>query len=176
MSRICLDEIAAGFWKQKELAEKAFFQVRSDYDFFHKLGEFSNSIAAIIKHISGNLSSRWRDFLTTDGEKPNRDRDGEFIVGEQDTRDNLVVAWEVGWSTLFEALASLTDDDFPKIVEIRGERYTVHQALIRSLTHVAYHVGQMVYLSRLMQKEGWEWITIAPGQSRKFTEGKKDPA
>jgi hypothetical protein len=169
-SRTCLDEITFGFRKQKEWADKAFSQVREDSDFYCKPGEFSNSIAAIIKHVAGNLSSRWRGFLTSDGEKPDRDRDAEFFVGEKDTRANLITAWETGWSTLFETLANLTDDDFQKTVRIRGEQHTVHQALLRSLAHVAYHTGQIVYLSRLMQKEGWEWITIAPGQSRQFTE------
>lgn len=170
VSRTCLDEMAFGFRKQKEWADKAFSQVRADSDFFRKPGEWSNSIAAILKHVAGNLSSRWRDFLTSDGEKPDRDRDAEFVIGEQDTRANIIAAWERGWSTLFDTLANLTDDDLPRTIRIRGEEHTVHQALLRSLTHVAYHSGQIVYLSRLMQKEGWEWITIAPGQSRQFTE------
>jgi hypothetical protein len=170
VSRTFLDEIAFGFRKQKDWADKAFTQVKADGDFFRKPGEFSNSIAAIIKHVAGNLASRWRDFLTSDGEKPDRDRDAEFVIGEQDTRANLIASWEAGWSTLFDTLASLTDDEFQKTVLIRGEQHSVHQALLRSLTHVAYHTGQIVYLSRLVQKEGWEWITIAPGQSRQFTE------
>jgi hypothetical protein len=169
-SRIYLDEITFGFRKQKAWAEKAFTQVQADGDFFRKPGEFSNSIAAIIKHVAGNLFSRWRDFLTSDGEKPDRNRDAEFVIEEQDTRANLIVAWERGWSTLFDTLASLGDTDFAKTVRIRGEEHTVHQALLRSLAHVAYHTGQIVYLSRLMQKDGWEWITIAPGQSRQFNE------
>jgi hypothetical protein len=169
-SRTYLEEIAFGFRRQKEWAEKAFTQVLADSDFFRKPGEFSNSIAAVIKHVAGNLSSRWRDFLTSDGEKPDRNRDTEFVIGEQDSRANLIAAWERGWSTLFDTLSNLTDDDFPRTVRIRGEDHTVHQALLRSLAHVAYHTGQIVYLSRLTQKEGWEWITIAPGQSGHFNE------
>ena len=169
-SRTCLEEITFGFRKQKEWAEQAFTQVRADSDFFRKPGEFSNSIAAIIKHVAGNLSSRWRDFLTSDGEKPDRNRDAEFVIGEQDTRANLIAAWERGWSTLFDTLTGLSDADLQKAVRIRGEEHTALQALLRSLAHVAYHAGQIVYLSRLMQKEGWEWITIAPGQSRQFNE------
>src|SRR5277367_2688048 len=119
MSRTFLDEIAFGFRKQKDWADKAFSQVREDSDFFRRPGEFSNSIAAIIKHVAGNLSSRWQDFLTSDGEKPDRNRDAEFFVGEEDTRANLIAAWEAGWSTLFDTLASLTDDDFQKPVLIR---------------------------------------------------------
>jgi hypothetical protein len=170
VSRICLDEITFGFRKQKEWAEKGFTQVKADSDFFRKPGEFSNSIAAIIKHVAGNLFSRWRDFLSSDGEKPDRNRDAEFVIGEQDTRPNLIAAWERGWSTLFDTLANLSDADFQKTIRIRGEPHTVYQALLRSLAHVAYHTGQIVYLSRLMQKDGWEWITIAPGQSTQFNE------
>jgi uncharacterized damage-inducible protein DinB len=170
VSRTCLEEITFGFRKQKEWADKAFGQVQADSDFFRKPGEFSNSIAAIIKHVAGNLRSRWRDFLTSDGEKPDRNRDAEFVIGEQDTRANLVAAWESGWSTLFDTLTKLSDADLPKTIRIRGEEHTVYQALLRSLTHVAYHTGQIVYLSRLVQKEGWQWITIAPGQSRHFNE------
>src|SRR6516162_2225229 len=170
VSRTYLEEITFGFRKQKEWADKAFVQVQADRDFFRKPGEFSNSIAAIIKHVAGNLSSRWRDFLTSDGEKPDRDRDAEFLIGEQDTRANLIAAWERGWATLFDALAALSDVDFDKTIRIRGEDHTVYQALLRSLTHVAYHTGQIVYLSRLVQEEGWEWITIAPSQSRQFNE------
>jgi hypothetical protein len=124
-----LEEIAFGFRKQKEWAEKAFAQVQSDSDFFRKPGEFSNSIAVIIKHVAGNLSSRWRDFLTSDGEKPDRNRDTEFIIGEQDTRPNLMAAWERGWSNLFDTVRSLRDADLQKTVLIRGEKHTVYQAL-----------------------------------------------
>ena len=170
ISRLCLEEITFGFRKQKEWAEKGFTQVQTDTDFFRKPGEFSNSIAAIIKHVAGNLFSRWRDFLSSDGEKPDRNRDAEFVIGEQDTRPNLIAAWERGWSTLFDTLANLSDADFQKTIRIRGEPHTVYQALLRSLAHVAYHTGQIVYLSRLMQKDGWEWITIAPGQSTQFNE------
>lgn len=175
--RALLDEIAAGFRTQKEWADKAFSQVKEDGDFFRKPGEHSNSVATIVKHVAGNLASRWRDFLTSDGEKPDRDRDAEFVISEQDTRPALVAAWERGWSVLFDTLAALTDADFPRTVLIRGQPHTVHQALLRSLTHVAYHTGQIVYLCRLVQPEGWQWITIAPGQSRQFTEamqGRKD--
>jgi hypothetical protein len=169
-SRTLLDEIAFGFRKQKEWADKGFTQVQADSDFFRKPGEFSNSIAAIIKHVAGNLSSRWRDFLTSDGEKPDRNRDAEFVIGENDTRAKLIAAWERGWSTLFDTLANLTDTDISKTIRIRGEEHTVYQALLRSLAHVAYHTGQIVYLSRLMQKEGWKWITIPPGQSSQYNE------
>jgi hypothetical protein len=168
--RARLEEIAFSLRKQKEWADKALAQVQSDSDFFGKPGEHSNSIAAIIKHVAGNLSSRWRDFLTSDGEKPERDRDAEFVIGEQDSRANLIAAWDSGWSTLFDTLTNLVDADLERTLRIRGEEHMVYQAGLRSLTHMAYHTGQVVYLSRLMQKEGWEWITIAPGQSAQVNE------
>ena len=160
-----LEDILFSFRKQKELAEKAFRQV-TDEGFFRKPGEHSNSIAIIIKHVAGNLASRWTDFLTTDGDKPWRNRDAEFIIGPEDTRQNLLAAWERGWAALFQNLGSLQEADLLKKVTIRKEEHSVFQAIHRSLTHTSYHVGQIVYLSRLATKEGWEWITIPPGQSR----------
>ena len=163
-----LDDIVFSFRKQKGLAEKAFRQVVSDEDFFRKPGEYSNSIAAVIKHVAGNLASRWTDFLTTDGDKPWRDRDDEFIITPADTRAHLLEAWEAGWDTLFRTLGELGEEDLQKRITIRGEAHSVLQAIHRSLTHTAYHAGQIVYLSRLVQQDGWEWITIAPGQSKQF--------
>jgi hypothetical protein len=160
-----LEDIRFTFRKHKEMAEKAFRQV-GDEAFFQKLGEYSNSIAIIIKHVAGNLASRWTDFLTSDGDKPWRDRDDEFILGPNDTRPSLMAAWERGWSALFQSLDNLQEADLVKTVTIRREEHTVFQAIHRSLTHTAYHVGQIVYLSHLLTKEGWEWITIPPGQSQ----------
>jgi hypothetical protein len=160
-----LEDIIFSFRKHKDLAEKAFKQVK-DQDFFKKPGDYSNSIAIIIKHVGGNLASRWTDFLTSDGDKPWRDRDAEFVIGPDDTRANLLAAWEKGWAAVFQALAGLREEDLLTKVPIRGEKHTVFQAIHRSLTHTAYHVGQIVYLSRLVTKEGWEWITIPLGQSQ----------
>jgi len=162
------DDITFSFRKQKQMAEQAFGQVKSDEDFFRKPGEFSNSIAAILKHVAGNLASRWTDFLTSDGEKPWRDRDAEFVITDADTRAHLLAAWETGWNTLFQTLAGLREEHLAMRITIRGEEHSVLQALHRSLTHTAYHTGQIVYLSRLMQQEGWQWLTIPPGQSRQF--------
>jgi hypothetical protein len=159
-----LEDVTFSFRKQKQMAEQAFNQV-ADEDFFRKPGPDSNSIALILKHVSGNLASRWTDFLTTDGDKPWRDRDREFVLGPEDTRQHLLAAWQHGWSVLFQTLEGLGEGDLQKTVTIRGEPHTVVQALDRSLTHTAYHVGQMVYLSRLLTREGWQWITIPPGQS-----------
>jgi len=160
-----LEDIIFSFRKQKELAEKALRQVEDD-NLFKEPGEHSNSIASIIKHIGGNLASRWTDFLTTDGDKPWRDRDAEFVIGPEDTRERLIAAWEAGWSALFQSLNSLQEADLSKTVTIRREEHTVFQAIHRSLTHTTYHVGQIVYLARLVTREGWKWITIPPGQSQ----------
>jgi uncharacterized damage-inducible protein DinB len=162
-----LEDITFSFRKHKELAEKAFQQI-ADQAFFKKPGEHSNSIAAIIKHVARNLASRWTDFLTTDGDKPWRDRDAEFIIGSEDTRQSLLTAWEAGWTALFRTLGNLQEADLLKKVTIRREEHTVLQAIHRSLTHTAYHVGQIVYLSRLVTKDGWQWITIPPGQSQQW--------
>jgi hypothetical protein len=165
LGKAYLEDITFSFRKQKELAEKAFGQVQ-DQGFFHKPAEHSNSVALIIKHVAGNLASRWTDFLTTDGDKPWRDRDAEFLIGPNDTRERLLAAWEAGWEVFFQALSTLQEADLLKTVTIRREAHTVLQAVHRSLTHTAYHVGQIVYLSRLVTTEGWQWITIPPGQSQ----------
>jgi hypothetical protein len=160
-----LDDILFSYRKHKELAEKAFRQV-DDQGFFRKPGEHSNSIAAILKHVAGNLASRWTDLLTTDGDKPWRDRDAEFLIGPDDTRERLLAAWEVGWAALLQTLAGLHEGDLLKTITIRREEHTVFQAIHRSLTHTAYHVGQIIYLSRLLTPAGWQWITVPPGQSQ----------
>ena len=162
-----LEDIIFSFRKHKELAEKAYRQV-ADEDFFKKPGEHSNSIAIIIEHVAGNLASRWTDFLTTGGDKPWRDRDAEFAIGPEDTRPGLLAAWERGWTVLFQSLGNLQEADLLRKVTIRREEHTVFQAIHRSLTHTSYHVGQIVYLARWVTKEGWQWITIPPGQSEQF--------
>jgi hypothetical protein len=166
-----IDDIVFSCRKYKEYAEKAFRQVDSDEVFFRKPGEHSNSIAIIIKHLAGNLKSRFTDFLTTDGDKPWRDRDGEFVIDPADSRANLLRAWEDGWAALFDSLAHLQEEDLLKKVPIRGEEHTVLQALHRALSHTAYHVGQIVYLARLMTSDGWKWITVPPGQTDRVKVG-----
>src|SRR5262249_4920243 len=117
-------------------------------------------------HLAGNLASRWTDFLTSDGDKPWRDRDAEFVIGPDDTRARLLDAWEAGWAVLFQTLSGLTEADLTRRVTIRGEGHTVLQAIDRSLPHAAYHTGQIVYLARLLKTDGWQWLTIPPGQSQ----------
>jgi uncharacterized damage-inducible protein DinB len=154
------------FQRHKGLADQAMAQL-NDEEFFRRPAELVNPVALIVKHLAGNMVSRWTDFLTTDGEKTTRDRDDEFLVAEQDTRANLVDAWERGWRVLFATLASLSDSDLEKSVTIRGESQTVRQALLRGMGHVAYHTGQILYIARWLKPES-PWLTIAPGQSRGF--------
>lgn len=161
------DDVVFTFRKHKTMAEKAIQQL-DDATFFRKPGEQSNSIAAIVKHLAGNFGSRFSDFLTTDGDKPWRDRDSEFVIGESDTRDKLLADWERGWAILIDALDCLKEEDWLKMVRIRGEEHTVLQALHRALAHTAYHVGQITYLARLLTTGDWKWITIPPGQSKEW--------
>ena len=159
-----LTDLTHEFRRHKEMADKAMSQL-SDDQFFQRPGELVNPVALIVKHVGGNLTSRWTDFLTTDGEKPTRDRDGEFRLTEQDTRARLLAAWEAGWKTLFDTIAGLKESDLGKTVLIRGEPHTAYQALLRAVTHAAYHVGQITYLTRLLRPDA-TWLTIPPGQSR----------
>src|SRR5262249_29261580 len=145
-----------------------------DAEFFQQPGEHSNSVAAIVKHLAGNLRSRWTDFLTSDGDKPWRDRDGEFVIGPEDSRDSLLSAWQQGWDALFAALADLGEADLLKEVTIRGEQHTALQAIARGRAHAAYPAGQVLYAARLVKKGQWRYVTVPPGQSRLFrAEGHK---
>jgi len=163
MSQLIAD-IALEFRKHKDMADRAMAGL-SEEAFFRRPGEQVNPVALIVKHLAGNLASRWSDFLTTDGEKPTRDRDTEFVAGPADTRASLLAAWERGWSILFGTLATLKDSDLEKVIPIRGEAHRVQQALLRGLDHAAYHVGQILYLARWLNPSG-EWLTVPPGKSR----------
>jgi uncharacterized damage-inducible protein DinB len=158
-----IGDIAHEFRRHKNLADRAMGAL-DDEGFFRQPAEQVNSVAIVVKHLAGNLLSRWTDFLTTDGDKPSRNRDGEFLIGVQDSRPQLLAQWEAGWNALLGTIDALKDDDLDRSVTIRGEPHTVQQALLRGLTHVAYHVGQITYLSRLYQPNS-PWLTIAPGQS-----------
>jgi hypothetical protein len=160
-----IDDVVFSFRKQKGSAEKALGQL-DDQAFFRQPREGSNSVAIIVKHLAGNLKSRWTDFLTTDGDKPWRDRDGEFLIGPDDTRARLLAAWEDGWAAVLGTMSMLGEADLLKTITIRGEAHTAMQAIHRSLTHVAYHVGQILYVARLVNEGPWQWITIPPGQSQ----------
>lgn len=124
----------------------------------------TNSVAILLRHLGGNLQSRWTEFLTTDGEKPTRDRDREFEDWDGD-RASLLAYFDAGWNALTTAIAQLNDSNIDQPVFIRGERHTIAQALARSVTHLSYHVGQISLVARLVHSGEWRWLTIAPGQS-----------
>lgn len=155
------------FASLRRFAERALAQV-SDDDFFVVLGPSDNSLAVMVKHLAGNLRSRWRAFLTTDGEKPDRDRDGEFEVTEGEARAALMEAWEEGWGHLAAALDPLTDEDLVRSVTIRGEAFTVLQAIQRQISHYAFHVGQIVFLAKHLAGTNWKSLTIPKGASKSF--------
>lgn len=162
-----LDEARRSFHGYKRLAEGTFDQL-DEADFFYAPDGESNSIAIIMKHISGNLRSRWTDFLTTDGEKPDRHRDQEFEMNPGTNREQLMRAWEDGWNCVFSALASLQPSDFCRMVYIRGDAHSVLQAINRSLAHMAYHVGQIVYVGKHIRKAQWASLSIPKGKSAEF--------
>lgn len=162
-----LDDAILQFRKLKQLADKALAQV-GDQDFFATLDAESNSLALIVKHVAGNSRSRWTDFLTSDGEKADRNRDSEFVIEKDDTRASLLSRWDAGWRILFDALAPLTPDDLERTVLIRGEPHTVLQAINRQLTHYAYHVGQIVFLGKHFAAENWQTLSIPRGKSEEF--------
>jgi hypothetical protein len=127
----------------------------------------SNSVAVIFKHVAGNLRSRWTDFLTTDGEKPDREREREFDASGED-RAAVLARWEQGWSVLFETLDGLEPADLLRTVTIRREPHTVIEAVSRQLSHYAYHAGQVVFLAKHLKSEGWRYLSIPPGESERF--------
>jgi len=166
--RLVVDAIGKRFATYKAMAEKAFGQI-SDSQLRQALDENTNSIAVIVKHMAGNLQSRFTDFLTSDGEKPERDRDAEFVDDFAD-RAAMLLAWERGWRCLFDALAMLLDGDLGKTITIRGEPHSVIDALLRQLSHASYHVGQIVQVSRFLAKDRWTVLTIPRGGSKKFNQ------
>jgi hypothetical protein len=157
------------FERMKKLADKAISQMPPEH-FFTAPAEGDNSVAVIVKHVGGNLQSRWTDFMTSDGEKPGRNRDTEFMVLPEDTREHLLTGWGSGWSALFGALAPLSPADLERFVKIRGEPLTVLQAISRQLTHYSYHVGQIVYLAKHFSGPAWSSLSIPPGGSAKFNQ------
>lgn len=167
LGRHYLEDVIGEFRKYKKYGDRAVAQV-SDADFFRQIDPESNSVALVMKHISGNLRSRWTNFLTTDGEKPDRNRDTEFERSESDTKESILDRWESGWRTLFDALEPLTDDDLQRTVAIRGEPHTVVQAINRQLTHYASHVGQLVFLAKHLAGDRWKTLSIPRGKSREF--------
>ena len=154
-----LEDVRVQFQNMKKLAEGALAQV-SDNELLATLDPESNSLAVIMRHMAGNLRSRFTDFLTSDGEKPDRNRDGEFELDGPRTREHVIADWESGWRVLFATLDTLEPDDLLRDVFIRGERHSVIQALDRQLTHHAYHVGQMVFLAKHLRATDWRTLSI----------------
>jgi len=163
-----LSDALLSFRNCKKMAERAIEQV-SDDEFFRQIDGESNSLAVIVKHIAGNARSRWRDFLNSDGEKPDRNRDTEFETME-DTRESLMEFWESGWRTVFDALGPLTPEDLAKTVTVRGEPHTVVEAINRQLTHYSYHVGQIVFLAKHLKSSEWRTLSIPRNSSQQFNQ------
>lgn len=150
----------------RKAAERAIAQVPDD-QFNRVLSKDGNSVAMLMRHVGGNLASRFGEFLTADGEKPSRDRDAEFGEGPF-TRAEALAVWDKGWNTLDENISPLSDDALDTVVAIRGVPLTVHAALTRSLSHIANHCGQIIILARILASAEWQWITIPKGKSREY--------
>jgi hypothetical protein len=164
-----LRAIAVELRKVKALGDAALGRV-PDPVFHSALDPDSNSIALLVKHLAGNMRSRFTDFLTTDGEKSDRNRDIEFVDEPHDTRTKLMERWDHGWRCVMETVESLTDADLEETVHIRGEPHTVIAALNRQLSHYAYHTGQIVLLARYYVRDGWESLSIPKGKSEQYLE------
>ncbi len=163
-----LEDSLTLFRMYKRLGEKAMEQL-TDEQLYATLDREMNSIGVIVKHIAGNMLSRWSDFLTTDGEKPFRDRDAEF-EDPPPTREALMDLWNRGWACVFSALEPLADGDLNRSITIRTEQHSVMQAINRQTTHYAYHVGQIVFLAKHFQSDHWKSLSIPRGESRSFHE------
>jgi len=160
--------IAAEYRRYKALGEAAIAQL-SDAELARPSAGDSNSIVVIVRHIAGNLRSRFTEFRTTDGEKAWRNRDEEF-EDRTLTREELLATWASGWEVLFATLSALTDDDLHQTVTIRGHSHSIHEALHRSLAHTSYHVGQIVYIAKSMHSADWRSLSIPRGQSAAFNQ------
>jgi hypothetical protein len=163
-----LQDSIASLRAYKKLADKALDQLNED-EFFIMLDDEANSVAVIMKHMAGNMFSRWTDFLTTDGEKPNRNRDMEFVIVPKTTRDDVIAYWEQGWQCVFAALEPLGPEDLGKKVSIRGEEHTVIQAINRQLMHYANHIGQIVFLAKHFRSSEWKSLSIPRNRSAEIS-------
>ena len=160
------------FLYYKTLGEKAIDQLEAE-QLFVSLNEDTNSIATIVKHLHGNMLSRWTDFLTTDGEKEWRHRDGEFeALKEEKTKDSVLKQWNEGWTCLFNTLNSLTPENLSQIIYIRNEGHTVLEAINRQLAHYPYHVGQMVFYAKILKKSEWTSLSIPKNKSTDYNSNK----
>ncbi|CAM4399335.1 DUF1572 family protein [Paenibacillus sp. FSL R5-0527] len=170
VNQIYLESVEKQFLYYKTLGEKAMAQLEPD-QWFAAFNEDSNSIATIVKHLWGNMLSRWTDFLTSDGEKPWRNRDAEF---ENDIRsqEELLQKWNEGWDCLLSAIRSVRPDQLTKIVYIRNEGHTVMEAINRQLAHYPYHVGQIIYAAKILKKSDWDSLSIPRNRSNQYNKTK----
>src|SRR5215210_6563206 len=171
IERQYLDDCLLQLRKLKAQADKAVQQIE-DQQFFATLDPDANSIAIIMKHMAGNMRSRWTAFLSSDGEKPDRNRDREFELYPGDNKEAVLAQWEDGWSRAFDALSALSPDDLAKTVTIRGEHHSIVEAVNRQMTHYAGHVGQIVLLAKHYAGPAWRSLSIPRGKSREFDVGK----
>jgi uncharacterized damage-inducible protein DinB len=162
-----LDEIFRGLRGHKRLADDAIAQL-TDEQFFAQPDAESNSVAVIVKHMAGNFRSRFTDFLTSDGEKPDRHRDQEFVITGETTREELLRWWDENWQLLFDTVNSLEPEEMERAVTIRGQPHSVLQALNRASSHTAYHVGQITFLAKHWKGAEWKSLSVPKGQSEQF--------
>ena len=162
-----LADALSSFRAYKKLADRAIDQAKDD-ELFVTLDDESNSIAVIMKHMAGNMISRWTDFLNSDGEKPDRNRDMEFVIESNTTRADLLAYWERGWQCVFDAIEPLTIADFDRRVTIRGQEHTILQAINRQLSHYSYHIGQIVFLAKHFRSSEWQSLSIPRNKSDAF--------
>lgn len=162
-----LQDARRQFEMYKALGDQAISRV-DDGQFFRQIGDGTNSIAILVKHMAGNMRSRWTDYLDTDGEKPDRRRDFEFDIEPSDSKAELMRRWETGWQLLFDALALAESAGLDRTIKIRSQLYTVMQAINRQLTHYAYHVGQIVCLAMQLIGPDWESLSVPKGKSKQF--------
>jgi len=174
LANLYLDEARRQFRGHKRMGEGAMAQLR-DEDFFVTLDPESNSVAILVKHLAGNMRSRFTDFLTSDGEKPDRFRDQEFELNSATTRADVMKWWEEGWSRVFAAIDALKPEDVTRTVTIRGEPHTVLQAINRQIAHYAQHIGQMVFLAKHLRASDWKTLSIPRGRSEDYKKAVPKP-
>lgn len=166
MHALLIDSWIKIFESQRKLAEGAIEQL-TDEQLFERALRDSNSVGVIMRHMAGNMNSRWTGFLESDGEKPDRNRESEFDATPE-PREALMRKWENGWSCVLKTIGSLSPEDLERTVAIRGEPHSVPEAVNRQISHYGYHVGQIVLIARSLVGKNWQWLTIAPGQSGAF--------
>jgi hypothetical protein len=159
----------------KQTVEKALAQV-SDEEFFRKPGSESHSIAVLVKHVGGTLRSRFTNYLTEEGEKPDRDRENEFLIHEGDTRKALMGLWEDGWGKLFDTLEGLRGEELTRDVQVRWKKYSALEGIYQQIVHAGQHSGQIIYLAKLYKGEDWRYLTIPKGKSEEYNEQKRREA